>query len=63
MCLGKQILEINERTGQIEALIIPSVKWFGLKRQGKEIRVPWQHIKKIGTDMMIIDLELTVMNE
>lgn len=55
--LGQTDLEINETTGQIQALLIPSVKWFGLRKQGKEIRVPWQQIKKIGSDMMIIDVE------
>lgn len=53
--LGQTDLEISE-TGQITALIIPSVKWFGFKRNGSEIRVPWKHIKKIGTDMIIIDI-------
>jgi YlmC/YmxH family sporulation protein len=53
--LGQTDLEINE-SGQITALIIPSVKWFGLKRNGNEVRVPWKHIKKIGTDMIIIDI-------
>jgi len=53
--LGQTDLEINEH-GQIIALIIPSVKWFGFKKNGNEIRVPWQHIKKIGTDMIIIDI-------
>ena len=54
--LGQTDLEINEQTGQINALIIPSLKWFGLKKQGSEVRVPWSHIKKIGTDMIIIDI-------
>ncbi|XJZ28547.1 YlmC/YmxH family sporulation protein [Bacillota bacterium Lsc_1132] len=54
--LGQTDLEINEATGQIQALLIPSVKWFGLRKQGQEIRVPWQHIKKIGADMIIIDI-------
>ena len=54
--LGQTDLEINERTGQIEALIIPSLKWFGLRKQGGEVRVPWKHIKKIGSDMIIIDI-------
>ncbi|PLT34163.1 YlmC/YmxH family sporulation protein [Bacillus sp. V5-8f] len=53
--LGQTDLEINE-SGQITALIIPSVKWFGLRKNGSEIRVPWRHIKKIGTDMIIIDI-------
>ncbi|PLR97229.1 YlmC/YmxH family sporulation protein [Bacillus sp. T33-2] len=54
--LGQTDLEINESTGQIEALIIPALKWFGLKKQGGEVRVPWRHIKKIGNDMIIIDI-------
>lgn len=54
--LGQTDLEIDERTGQIKALVIPSVKWFGMKRQGGELRVPWRQIKKIGTDMVIVDI-------
>lgn len=54
--LGQTDLEINEGTGQIQALLIPSLKWFGFRKQGDEIRVPWQHIKKIGADMIIIDV-------
>lgn len=52
--LGQTDLEINEETGQITALIIPSTKWFGLRKQGNEVRVPWKHIKKIGADMIIL---------
>ncbi|GLB59296.1 YlmC/YmxH family sporulation protein [Cytobacillus sp. NCCP-133] len=54
--LGQTDLEINEKSGQIQALLIPSLKWFGFKRQGDEIRVAWQHIRKIGNDMIIIDI-------
>ncbi|MGJ7921012.1 YlmC/YmxH family sporulation protein [Neobacillus sp. LXY-4] len=54
--LGQTDLEINEHTGQIEALLIPTLKWFGLRKQGNEVRVPWRHIKKIGNDMIIIDI-------
>lgn len=54
--LGQTDLEINENTGQIQALLIPSLKWFGFRKQGEEVRVPWQHIKKIGSDMIIIDV-------
>lgn len=53
--LGQTDLEINEQTGQIVALIIPTGKWFQFRKSQGEIRVPWQYIKKIGTDMIIID--------
>ena len=54
--LGQTDLEFSDN-GQITALIIPSVKWFGLMKKGNEIRVPWAHIKKVGTDMLIIDFQ------
>ncbi|ALC81099.1 MULTISPECIES: YlmC/YmxH family sporulation protein [Bacillus] len=54
--LGQTDLEINETDGQITALIIPSMRWFGMKRQGSEIRVPWQQIQKIGSEMIILDV-------
>lgn len=45
--LGQTDLEINEQDGQITALIIPSVKWFGLgRKQGNDIKVPWTQIQK-----------------
>jgi YlmC/YmxH family sporulation protein len=55
--LGQTDLDINEKNGQIEAMLIPTLKWFGMKRHGGEIRVEWTQIKKIGHDMMIIDME------
>ena len=60
--LGQTDLEISE-SGQIMALIIPSVKWFGFRKNGDEIRVPGRHIKKIGTDMIIIDIPETQYSE
>lgn len=53
--LGQTDLEINEQTGQIQALLIPTGKWFRFRKDGNEIRVPWKYIKKIGADMIIID--------
>ncbi|WP_428908614.1 YlmC/YmxH family sporulation protein [Niallia sp. Krafla_26] len=55
--LGQTDLEINEKNGQIETLIIPSLKWFGMRKQGNEIRVSWNQIKKVGNDMIILDME------
>lgn len=52
--LGQTDLEFDH-DGQITALIIPSVKWFGLKRGSRELRVPWSKVRKVGADMLIID--------
>lgn len=53
--LGQAELEIDENSGYIRALVIPTMKWFGFKKNGTEARIPWSNIKKIGTDMIIID--------
>ncbi|WLR52387.1 YlmC/YmxH family sporulation protein [Bacillus tianshenii] len=55
--LGHADFEIDETTGMIQSVLIPTMKWFGFRKQGEEVRVSWQDIKKIGTDMIIIDFE------
>lgn len=55
--LGQTDLEINEQTGQIEAFIIPSYKWFGLKKEEEETMIRWRDIKVIGEDMIIVEAE------
>lgn len=52
--LGQTDLEIDKETGAIHALIIPSYRWFGLKKESEEIKVQWESIEKIGKDMIII---------
>ncbi|WP_062050820.1 YlmC/YmxH family sporulation protein [Bacillus sp. JCM 19034] len=55
--LGQTDLLIDEETGEILAFVIPTMKWFGFGKKDKEYTVYWQQIKKIGEDMIIIDLE------
>jgi len=55
--LGQTDLEINERTGQIEAFIIPNYKWFGLKKENEETKIHWSSIKKIGEDMILVEMD------
>lgn len=52
--LGQTDLEINRQTGKIESLIIPNYKWFGLKKEGEEVKIAWSAIEKIGEDMIMI---------
>ncbi|HEX6593947.1 MAG TPA: YlmC/YmxH family sporulation protein [Bacillota bacterium] len=55
--LGQTDLEIDQQTGQIKSFIIPNYKWFGLKKEGEEIKIHWDSIKKIGKDMILIEAE------
>ncbi|HLS20365.1 MAG TPA: YlmC/YmxH family sporulation protein [Bacillota bacterium] len=55
--LGHIDLNIDQTTGQIKSLIIPDYNWFGLKKNDEEMEIPWQSIKKIGEDMILVDDE------
>lgn len=49
---------IDENTGKIISLLLPDkrvqFKFFGDK---EEIEIPWNSIKKIGDDMIIVEIE------
>jgi YlmC/YmxH family sporulation protein len=51
-------LVIDEKTGKILSLLVPDrrsqFKFFGDKY---EVEIPWDAIKKIGNDMIIIEIE------
>lgn len=57
-------LIIDEKTGEISSFLVPerrfSFKILGLENVGKEI--PWSAIRKIGYDMVIIELEPWLKN-
>ncbi|MBS4539900.1 YlmC/YmxH family sporulation protein [Clostridium sp. D2Q-11] len=49
---------IDEKTGKIHSLLVPDnrnqFKFFGEKR---ELNIPWNTIRRIGDDMIIIELQ------
>lgn len=49
---------VDEKTGKIISLIIPERK-FQLKLFGgnQDMEIPWDSIRKIGQDMIIIEVE------
>lgn len=51
-------LLINDDTGAIEALLIPETKgFFSFMSDKNFIEVPWDAIRKIGQDTLIVELE------
>lgn len=54
--LGQTDLEIDEVTGRIVSLIIPSGQRFGFRKRSSELRVPWSNIQKIGENMIMVDV-------
>lgn len=55
--LGQTDLKIDKKTGKIIYLIVPTYSWFGFKRNDEQTEVPWERIKKIGKDIILIDFE------
>jgi YlmC/YmxH family sporulation protein len=51
-------LEINLEDGKIEALIIPAGgKILGFFGKDTEIVIPWEKIKKIGEEIILVELD------
>lgn len=51
-------LVIDEQSGKILALLVPDRKsQFALFSSKYEVEIPWSSIKKIGNDMIIIDMD------
>ncbi len=56
--IAESDLLINEKTGKIESLLIPKSKnLFTLFSNEYLTQIPWTDIKKIGSDMIIIELD------
>lgn len=54
--VGECDLILDESTGEILALTIPTERgFFGFKRGDSVLEVPWKSIRKIGSDMIIIE--------
>lgn len=56
--LAESDVIIDENTGKIISLLLPDkrvqFKFFG---EREDIEIPWNSIKKVGDDMIIVELE------
>jgi YlmC/YmxH family sporulation protein len=54
--VGQADLIINENTGSIESMVLPAASFLGMKKKRESLIIPWHAIRKIGPEMMIIEL-------
>ncbi|WP_048602450.1 YlmC/YmxH family sporulation protein [Rubeoparvulum massiliense] len=54
--IGETDLDVNPLTGEIRAIILPANHLFGFRRRREEVVIPWQHIRKIGPEMIIVEV-------
>lgn len=53
--LGETDVEFNPETGKVEAVVVPIGRWAAFSKSNKELSIPWQSIKTIGEEMILID--------
>ena len=51
-----QDVEANFETGEITAIIVPGTNKMFSFGQKTDIVIPWQNIKRIGDDIILVDL-------
>lgn len=50
-------MEFNLCEGRITAIVVPgTTKWFGFLKGTDDIVIPWEKIKKIGDDVILVDI-------
>lgn len=50
-------LEIDNCTGQIYSLIVPSKEKVGIFPRNARVSIPWSAIKKIGDDIILVNFD------
>jgi YlmC/YmxH family sporulation protein len=51
-------MEFSLQEGKITAIVVPGASRFlGLLREEDDIIIPWEKIKKIGDDVILVDVE------
>ena len=50
-------LEIDKESGQINALVVPSKDKLGIFSKTRRISIPWDAIKKIGDDIILVNMK------
>lgn len=60
--VGDSDLIINPETGQVESIILPNYGGFlGLLKNRSQMIIPWEAVKKIGSEVIVVELDLNNM--
>ena len=52
-------LEIDDETGKIDKIIVPGpAKVFGVFGREVEYCIPWESIKQVGDDIILVDVDI-----
>jgi YlmC/YmxH family sporulation protein len=58
--IGDSDMIIDPESGEVESIVLPQRSNFmGLWADKQEIVIPWSAVKKVGTELIIVDLDET----
>ncbi|PPA72015.1 YlmC/YmxH family sporulation protein [Jeotgalibacillus proteolyticus] len=53
--LGETDVEFDPVTGAVKSVLVPLGRWGAFSKGQKELAIPWQSIRTIGDEMILID--------
>jgi YlmC/YmxH family sporulation protein len=57
-------IEVDMELGKVTAIIMPAnSRFFGIFVKNEENVIPWNKIKKIGVDVVLVEAEASVLDE
>ncbi len=61
--IGEADMVIDLQTGEIQSIVLPRRNTFlSLWMDRQHLIIPWQSVKKIGNEVVIVELDCTVPN-
>lgn len=58
--IGDSDLVIDSESGEIESIVLPQrASFMGLWADRPELVIPWSAVKKVGSELIIVDLDET----
>ncbi|MGB9813145.1 MAG: YlmC/YmxH family sporulation protein [Thermovenabulum sp.] len=66
VCDGKKMgfivdIDIDTDVGKIKSLILPAIsKGFNIFLRSDDIEIPWEKVKKIGQDVILVEYQETL---
>lgn len=55
--LGQSDLVIHSDSGKIDSIILPGSSFLGWGKKKNDVIIPWNAIRKVGPDMIIVELK------